>query len=261
MTDMKHLTELLTAGGVDAYRISSRATGTYEMFFIGASLETVRRTDTTDTSVTVYVDHDGTTGSSSFSVYATASDSEILASVARAKARALCVFDEAYPLPEGDEAQFTAEGPLLDVEPVTLGATLSKTVLGAPAPEGATVNALEVFVTDTEQRIVNSRGIDRTARGRTVAVECIPTYGTGEGAVELYDYYELSGLDLDALCRKVSARMRDVAARHEAKAPVAPIDCPVLLGAGELRTLFRELASDPSRHKALATSGARPWWQ
>ena len=44
---------------VTDYRINTTKTESYETFFVHKSLETVRSTHTTDTSVTVYADHDG----------------------------------------------------------------------------------------------------------------------------------------------------------------------------------------------------------
>ncbi len=62
-----NLENLLRANAaVDDYKICSDKTESYELFFVHDKLETTRSTDTTETTVTVYVDHDGFRGDSSF---------------------------------------------------------------------------------------------------------------------------------------------------------------------------------------------------
>ena len=64
---MKNLNKLLDEyEGLSGYRIVEKHVLSYELFFVHRSLETVRDTDTTATDVTVYVDHDGVMGDSTF---------------------------------------------------------------------------------------------------------------------------------------------------------------------------------------------------
>ncbi|MBQ6256366.1 MAG: hypothetical protein IJJ60_07245, partial [Clostridia bacterium] len=74
MTNVKALLEKNTK--VSDWRIIEKATRSYELFFVHKNLETLRATDTVDTSVTVYVDHDGKRGDSTFAVYASMSDAD-----------------------------------------------------------------------------------------------------------------------------------------------------------------------------------------
>ena len=66
---MKNVIELLKkAEGINGWRVTESATKSYELFFVHEVLETVRSTDTVDTEVTVYVEHDGSLGDSGFNV-------------------------------------------------------------------------------------------------------------------------------------------------------------------------------------------------
>ncbi|MEI3058591.1 MAG: hypothetical protein V8T53_09505 [Eubacteriales bacterium] len=84
---------------ISGYRITDSKTESYELFFVHRSLETVRATDTGETSVTVYVEHDGKLGDATFTVYGSMSDEEIKEKIAAAAERAKLVFNEPYSCP------------------------------------------------------------------------------------------------------------------------------------------------------------------
>ena len=86
---------------ISGFRIVSTKTDSYELFFVHRKLETVRATDTDTVSVTVYVNHDGKVGDSTFSVYGSMGEAEVADRIAAAAERARLVFNEPYELPEG----------------------------------------------------------------------------------------------------------------------------------------------------------------
>ena len=86
---------------ISGFRIVSTKTDSYELFFVHRRLETVRATDTDTVSVTVYVNHDGKVGDSTFSVYGSMGEAEVADRIAAAAERARLVFNEPYELPEG----------------------------------------------------------------------------------------------------------------------------------------------------------------
>lgn len=255
--DIVYVQSLLQAHGVASYKITQTDTASYEMFFVKGRLETVRSTDTRDLSVTVYVDHDGKTGSSTVQVYPSQEEAEMAEAIASALRRARLVFDEPYDLPTGGTEVYEDDGALTKLPPEQIGADIAEAVFGAPAPEGAAVNALEIFVKDSAVRVMNSRGIDKTRHKRTASLEYIPTYNGKDGSVELYQFDTLAVLDTEALRASVSEHMADVAARMEAKAPTAALACPVLLPIREFRSLVRELAHDLSYQTVYNRSNLR----
>ena len=67
---MKKLESMLQANSrISDYKINSHEIKSYEMFFVKGKLETVRRTNTCDTRVTVYVSHGEFLGDAEFLVY------------------------------------------------------------------------------------------------------------------------------------------------------------------------------------------------
>ena len=103
---MKHIIEILKQfPEVSNYKISQVQTTSYETFFVHKELETVRATDTTDTSVTVYVNHDGKMGDSVFSVYASTTEDELRDKIALAVQKAQLVNNQPYNLPDAESLQ------------------------------------------------------------------------------------------------------------------------------------------------------------
>ena len=101
---MKNLKKLLDEyEGISGYKITDKHVLSYELFFVHRALETVRDTDTTYTDVTVYVDHDGTKGDSTFHVYRSMTDDDIKEKINKAAARAALVSNQPYELPDKGE--------------------------------------------------------------------------------------------------------------------------------------------------------------
>ena len=125
--------------------------------------------------MTVYSDHDGCRGDSSFAVYRSMSGDEIKERISSAVDRANLVFNEMYELPEAGEMNEKLETNIDEYDPKELGRKIADAVFSADADEGCTVNALEVFIYRDVKRVVNSRGVDKTETVWRAMVEAIPS--------------------------------------------------------------------------------------
>ena len=128
---------------VDGWRISETATKSYELFFVHRKLETVRSTDTVETGVTVYVDHDGAMGDSSFAVYASMTEKDIAGKIESAVARARLVSNQPYQLPEGGVLNAGLPTNMKDQDMKALGLRIADAVFAADTMEGRTVRPEE----------------------------------------------------------------------------------------------------------------------
>ena len=131
-------------GEISDFRLNITTRESYELFFVHEKLETVRATDTTDITVTVFLLHGGKLGDASFSVYASDDEAAITKKISEAKRKALLVDNEPYSLPKGET--FTGEAPsnLKDYDIPELAKIISEGVF-AECTDG-TVNALEIFI-------------------------------------------------------------------------------------------------------------------
>ena len=228
----------------DAYRIIEKKTESHELFFVHEKLETVRSTDTLDTNVTVYVDHDGSRGDSSFSVFRGMDDDVLKGKLRTAEDRAKLVFNQPYELPGPGTCEKTVENTFGDCSLKDSAELIADTVFSAPCAEGCSLNALEVFVYRETVRIRNSRGVDKTQHKVRAAVEAIPTYTDGNGSVELYEMLKFTDLDPERIREEIAEKMREVHDRAKAAKPEGRISCPIVLRTKEISSLLSELAYD-----------------
>ena len=252
---MKNLIKLLKAeSGISAYRVSERKTESYELFFVHRKLETVRATDTAACSVTVYVDHDGCRGDSSFAYHASMTEDECKEKIKAAVERAKLVSNQPYELPEGGEYERALKSNLDSYEPEKLGAMIADAVYAADNAEGGSINALEIFIYKDTLTVVNSRGVHKTQSGARVMIEAIPTFTDEKQSVELYEDYRFTEFDAAKITSEIAEKMKEVKDRVTAQKPQVPLTVNVVLRPHEIASLIGELAYDLNYQSAYMHS-------
>ncbi len=242
MTDVIRILE--KTEGLKGYKINEYKKTSYELFFVHKSLETVRSTDTTTTDVTVYVEHDGRIGDSSFSVYKSMGEKEIEESVQKAVARAALVSNEPYELVPGGTLEAAVPTNLDRYSPEEMGRMIADAVYAADTVPGGSINALEIFITRNTSRVVNSRGVDKTQTVHHVMIEAIPTFTDEKQSVELYEDYRFAEFDAEKITAEIADKMKEVADRANAVKPGKGFTADVLLRPGEIDELLWSLAED-----------------
>ena len=204
---MSKATEILkNTNGLYGYRVIENKLASYELFFVHKSLETVRSTDTLATYVTVYTEHDGRIGDSSFQIYQSMSDKDINDKIAQAVARANLVSNEPYELTDKGELNAALPTNLDKYDPEELGRLIADAVYAADTVPGGSINALEIFIYKDTKRVMNSRGVDKTQTVYRVMIEAIPTFTDDKQSVELYEDYRFTEFDPAKLTAAVSSK-------------------------------------------------------
>lgn len=240
---MKTIMELLRQNPqVSDYKINIHQKESCELFFVKGKLETVRRTNTCDKEVTVYVEHDGFKGDSKFFVYPSTTTEQIRTLIGECVAKALLINNQTYTLPGTESGHFEVRSNFADASPIDLATRISDTVFAANQIPCASLNSVEIFVNKHTETIVNSRGLDKSQVRYDAMVEAIPTYNGETQSVELYEQYNFNNLDTDELTREITGKMAEVEARYEAVKPDFALDCNVILGKLELSELFSNIA-------------------
>lgn len=258
---MNNIIEALSADPrVSDWKINLHHKRSYELFFVRAQLETLRRTDTLDKQVTVYVDHDGCRGDAQFFVYPSTTARDLTALVGEAVGKALLISNQAYTLPQGETGAYVVESNLGELTPEEAAGKIAEAVFAPRSIPGTALNAVEIFLEEHETTVRNSRGLHKTQRSYTAMVEAIPTFNGRKQSVELYQALNFSSLDPAELDREITDKLLEVRARYVAARPEAPLTGPCVLHAQELATLFRTLAQDLSypsvyNHTGLHTKG------
>ena len=232
------------------YKINIHEKKSYELFFVKGKLETVRRTSTCDTEVTVYAAHGGFLGDAKFLVYPSTTDEELAELIAEAAEKALLIDNLPYSLPENQEGSFCVDSNFTEFSPEELAAVAANTVFDANTEENGSLNSVEVFVNQHTESVINSRGVRKTQTRYDAMVEAIPTYNGKEQSVELYKQYSFGSLDQQALHQEIADMMLAVKARYEAIKPEQELSCKVILNKLELAGLFENIA-DNLRYSAV----------
>ena len=240
---MKTTIELLQANAqVSGYKINIHKKESCELFFVKGKLETVRRTNTCDKEVTVYVDHGEFKGDSQFFVYPSTTEAQLKTLIEDAVAKALLINNKHYTLPACDEGNFLVDSNFADYDPADLATTVSTAVFEANTIENASLNSVEVFINKHTETVLNSNGLNKTQTRYDAMVEAIPTYNGETMSVELYEQYNFGSLDLTALREEIAGKMAEVKARYEAVQPDFSLEGAVILNKLELADLFFNIA-------------------
>jgi PmbA protein len=242
---MKKTIELLQLNqDVSDYKINIHKKESCELFFVKGKLETMRRTNTCDKEVTVYVQHGQYKGDSQFFIYPSTTDQQIEELIRDAVAKAKLIQNIDYRLPGGETGEYEVESNFASYDPVDLAAQISKAVFDANTVENAALNSVEVFINKHTETILNSRGLRKTQVRYDAMVEAIPTYNGTAESVELYEQYNFSSFSPEEIRLEIAGKMIEVKARYEAVKPDFAMDCKVILGAQELAQLFINIARD-----------------
>lgn len=250
---MMNLESMLRANSqVTDYKINTHEIKSYEMFFVNGKLETVRRTNTCDTQVTVYASHDEFLGDADFLVYPSTTQEQLKEMIAQAATKAMLIDNKPYSLPAGEAGEFTVESNFSAFSPEDLAAVVANTVFSANQLPNGSLNSVEVFINQHHETVINSRGLRKSQLRYDAMVEAIPTYNGPEQSVELYEQYNFSNLDQAVLYREIAEMMLAVKARYEAVKPQQKLACKVILNKHELKELFFTI-SDNLRYSAVFT--------
>ncbi len=258
---MLNLQEILNVikdvDGISDYRIIENDKNSYELFFVHGKAETVRRADSLERTLSVYINHDGKRGMNSFILSAALDAEGLKAKIEFAVKQAELVFDEAYVLPDNETCNVELESNIASDAPEAVAAKIAETVYGANPYEDCDINALEIFIVKEAMRVINSRGIDKKQVRHSVHIEAIPTCNGKDTSVELFEAYDMSELDIEWLSAEIKARIDDVRARLVAKKPENKLNCPIVLNAYELEKLFKAICSDANYIRAYTHTNLR----
>ena len=173
---MNNLIKLLNANDrVSDWKINTHQKESYELFFVKGKLETVRCTDTCDTQVTVYVDHGEFKGDARFFVYPSDQEPQIENKIQEAVEQAKLIRNRTYTIPGAETGEFAVASNFSEYEPYELAAKIANIVFDANTVENGSLNAVEIFINQYTDTVINSRGLNKTQHRYDAMVEAIPT--------------------------------------------------------------------------------------
>ena len=237
--------ELLHADArVSDHKVNVHSKDGYELYFVKGKLETVRCTNVRDTEITVYVDHDGFRGENQFIIYPYTTEGDLPGLIDEAVSKALLINNKPFTLPENETGSYEVESNFCQHHIPDLAAAIAQAVFEANTVKNASLNSVEVFISEHNDTLINSRGLKKDQRYFNAMLETIPTYNGERESVELYHQYNFSSFEHDTIVSEVRDMLLAAKARYEAITPDFAINCPVVLGKQELSQLMRNIAGE-----------------
>ncbi len=227
------------------WRLVERAISRQERYYIADRAEQARAVDDLSYTLTVYVDSTRSDtkfrGEATISLQPSLSAAECTGKIRQAVVAASKSRNSWFALPEPSApkvvlpvSRFEALSTADQVE-VARAAFFSAV---AKFEGSARINALELFITRENRRLLNSRGIDYSSVVWRGYSEFVVEADSPSGTVELFDDIEFSEPDTARLASSIAARLAQVRDRARASPMPQLRDLPVILRGKEAEDAF-----------------------
>jgi len=226
---------LAANGQVADYRITETVKHGVEWYFVGSSLDTARSVAARSYAVQLYVDGtdaqgERTRGAYSLTLHPTSTAEDIRAAIARGARAAAGMKNPWYPVPGPAATQNTLPVSAFAGKPLVESMEGLRAAFYAAEDQGAArINSLELFLSRSDRRIVNSNGLDVRWSSYSGFVEYIVNAAaSGHEEIELYGDIAFSEPDYQRLTDEVRRRLMLAADRLRAIPTPAVTGLPVL---------------------------------
>ena len=228
---------------VSAYQVNELKTESFEVFFVKDKLETIRKTDTLDQKVTVYVKHNNLLGQSTFSVLKSDNLKSLNAKINTACSNAEKINNKIYELPKDEHLSKTVKSNIKNYDFKELALLIYEAIKEEIDKSESKINALEIFIYKEIESIKNSNGINKKETKYSLFIEAIPTFDKKDDSFELYKALRFSSFDAAEIKNEVKESLENVRRRALAIAPKEKLNCDIVLNKAEVAGLFNRLKS------------------
>lgn len=184
---INELKKLLQEKQVSAYEITEVRSRSAQLFYVLNKLETNRYTENKDMTVVVYDDHDDKRGSSSFKVMASDDVSSLSQKIDNALMTAKKINNNHFELYHNTDKKLKKIPSLSSGDLGDIATRCMDAIVKADHFDDVWINSVEIFVTSSSTRFINSLGIDESYDKTTLEIELIPTSKNANG--EEYELY------------------------------------------------------------------------
>lgn len=233
---MERLINILKNSDIADYKINIRHSESIELFYVLNKLETNRATSIDEVTVTIYIDKEDKRGEASFSYYPYMSDEEIKSVINKKKYAAGFALNPYYDIPS------MAGRILYQYDTVDLKAASKEVVealMNAKQYKKCTFSATEIFLTNTTDRVINSRGVDLSCPSFKGFIEFIPSWEEKGEEVETYNNLEFSTINKEELTKKIDECVELTKARFEAEKLNVDKPVKVIIEGEDAKQYFR----------------------
>ena len=229
---------------ISDYKIVEETVESAEFFFVHDALETARKTNTEQKTITIYVDHKSYRGESKFTYNDIDSQDSLKEKISNAIEMAKLLDNKKFSLPRDEQGKYINDTNFINKPLKEVATNIYEVIKECENKSRAKLNAKEIFVYKTITHLINSQNIDKTYTKYKSMIEVIPTFDTKKESVEIYTQLNISTLNESELKKQINEALKDVCARARAKKPHETINCPVILRSQEISEIMSNIASD-----------------
>lgn len=231
-----------------AYKINERKSVSKQLFYIFDKLEMNRVSENHEVSLTIYMKKDDSLGENEFNVYPYDDEESLLENIDKAIANALNSLNPYYDLPKKEEVEIKENDDIFegDIEKV-IKEVIDTTI--SVKDEHCYSTATEFFFNDSTQRIINSFGVDLEEHHQSIGIELIPTYEKDNKEVEVYEYINISNIDLLDLKNKIVEALKQAKDRYLATPLSIKGKVDVIIQEAEVSEVLSYFSSDANYMK------------
>ena len=208
---MKKYIDLLDEANLFGWKIIEIKKKSTELYYILDKLETNRYTDELLYSVTVYVLDNNKVGASTFDVYPYMDNDEIRRKINDNKVNALNALNDYYELPKYEHLHHRDITSNLNDKPLKVLEKVKNAIFSVKSE--AYLSATEFFLTEIDERLINSNGVDVKQKSFKLNIELIPTYKD----VEIYKMLQLESYNINSIKKEVKELLDLAIERYNAK--------------------------------------------
>ena len=155
---MKKYIDLLDSSNLFGWKIVEIQKKATELYYILDKLETNRATMETLYNVTIYVKENNKIGASTFDIYPYMDNEEIMRKIEYNKSNAKYALNDYYELPKYEHLEPRKKTTNLSNEPLKVLEEVKDAIFSIKSD--AYLSATEFFLIETDERLINSNGID-----------------------------------------------------------------------------------------------------
>ena len=235
---MRKYIDLLDEANLFGWKITEIKKKSTELYYILDKLETNRSTDQLLYSITVYVLENNKVGASTFDVYPYMDNEAIKRKIESNKLNALNALNDYYELPKYEHLEKRELTTNLNDKPLKVLEKVKDAIFSVKTD--AYLSATEFFLTEIEERLINSNGVDVKGKSYKLNIELIPTYKD----VEIYKMLELENVDTVSIKKTVKELLNLAIERYNAKELEEKNDIAIILENDEVAQLLSFFTDD-----------------
>lgn len=201
---------------INGFRIVENKKSSAELYYVLDKLETNRLVDRTDYTVAVTKMYGDKLGIAQCGISLSYTDSDIENKIKEAISRTELSLNMPYELPNGVKTKGESNSNILKENKTEIALKVANAIYASKKYKDGWINSAEIFVNETETRLVNSKGADNTYKSADLFIEIIPTWKGEKEEVEIYFSLERGLVDYNEITSKVDELLENAKARAKA---------------------------------------------